>query len=81
MTLSLSGPVTPCYPGPARSSIEAGRPELRLLFDRERAARQGLSALQPATLAGVVGGGTVVNTLEDGRGNAVDLRLPVCLPK
>lgn len=59
------------------NSMEAGRPELQLVLDRERAAQYGLGAAQLGAFARVVGDGSVVGTLEDGSGNTLNLRLLV----
>ena len=60
------------------SSIEAGRPELRLVVDRDRASRYGITAAQAAALARIVGDGSVVGTMTDpATGNTINLRLLV----
>jgi len=56
------------------SSVEGGRPELRLQLDRERLSHYGLAAGQVASLLKIAGDGQVVTALDD-RGTAVNIRL------
>ncbi|OPY59328.1 MAG: Swarming motility protein SwrC [Pelotomaculum sp. PtaU1.Bin035] len=56
------------------NSMDVGRPELRLVLDREKVARYGLTTAQVSQLLKMSGDGQVVSTLDDG-GTAVDLRL------
>lgn len=56
------------------NSMEAGRPELRLVFEREKVAQYGLTTAQVSQLLAVAGDGQVVSTVDAG-GTAVDLRL------
>ncbi|MCL6634434.1 MAG: efflux RND transporter permease subunit [Peptococcaceae bacterium] len=57
-----------------QNSMEAGRPELRVLFDRERIAQNNLTAGQVAQVLKVAGDGQVVSSM-DAEGTAVDVRL------
>ncbi|WP_027717632.1 efflux RND transporter permease subunit [Desulfovirgula thermocuniculi] len=59
------------------NSMEAGRPELRLVVDREKAAQYGLTASQVGNLARILGDGLVVGTIEDESGKSVNIRLLV----
>lgn len=56
------------------SSVEGGRPELRLQLDRERLSHYGLAAGQMASLLKIAGDGQVVTALDDGD-TAVNIRL------
>jgi len=56
------------------NSMEVGRPELRLIFEREKVAQHGLTTAQVSQLLKVAGDGQVVSTVDAG-GTAVDLRL------
>ena len=56
------------------SSIEGGRPELRLQLNREKLSHYGLSAGQVASLLKISGDGKVITSLDD-HGTAVNIRL------
>lgn len=58
----------------AQNSLEAGRPELRVLFDRERIAQSGLTVGQVSQLLRVAGDGQVVSSMDAG-GSLLNVRL------
>lgn len=57
-----------------QNSMEAGRPELRILFDREKIAQDNLTVSQVSQFLKVAGDGQVVSSM-DAEGTAVDVRL------
>lgn len=57
-----------------QNSIEAGRPELQIRFDREKIAQNNLTASQVSQVLKVAGDGQVVGSMDEG-GTAVDVRL------
>ncbi len=57
-----------------RSNMEAGRPELRIEFDRERIAQNGLTVSTVSQVLKIAGDGSVVTNVNE-EGTAVDVRL------
>ncbi len=57
-----------------QNSMEAGRPELRIAFDRERIASKGLTTSQVSQIVKAAGDGVVVSSMDEG-GTAVDVRV------
>jgi HAE1 family hydrophobic/amphiphilic exporter-1 len=57
-----------------RSNMEAGRPELRIEFDRERIAQNGLTLSNVSQVLKIAGDGSVVTNVNE-EGTAVDVRL------
>ncbi|HOV81021.1 MAG TPA: efflux RND transporter permease subunit [Bacillota bacterium] len=57
-----------------QSSIEAGRPELQIRFDREKIAQNNLTVSQVSQVLKIAGDGQVVSTMDE-EGTAVDVRL------
>lgn len=57
-----------------QNSMEAGRPELRIQFDREKIAQDNLTVSQVSQVLKVAGDGQVVSSMDED-GTAVDVRL------
>ncbi|MCL6635505.1 MAG: efflux RND transporter permease subunit [Peptococcaceae bacterium] len=57
-----------------QNSMEAGRPELQIQFDREKIAQNNLTVGQVSQVLKVAGDGQVVSTMDE-EGTAVDVRL------
>lgn len=56
------------------NSLEEGRPELQIRFDREKIAQNNLTTSQVAQVLRIAGDGQVVSTIDE-QGTAVDVRL------
>lgn len=57
-----------------QNSMEAGRPELQIQFDREKIAQNNLTVSQVSQVLKIAGDGQVVSSMDEG-GTAVDIRL------
>lgn len=57
-----------------QSSMEAGRPELRIIFEREKIAQNNLTVSQVSQVLKIAGDGQVVSSMDEG-GTAVDVRM------